>query len=808
MLHLKPSADNGFKQIVLLMPGVLLPCLKLFIFFKEKSSEVENLSRLVYSCNKNPLKFSINFFSGVAKQMKRNSNPWKNFWVVTAFIVLTDAFFILINYRSAWQTLEQDILSRNRHIRAAFDISLMSTATNMQQIATYIANEAYVPAVFLEGKKAVEEEGGGPGGNKAALVRRKLYEHVRPGWEKMTQDYDVRQLHFHLGPGSLSFLRVHAPHKFGDRMDKVRYTIVDCNAARIPTKGFETGRVYSGIRGVVPVFATDPETGEKVHAGALEAGTSMAILIDSLKPATGHHMAVLLTLEHLKQNVWHEFLQPRLEKNLIGNSFVLEEGMEADLKLLKSPEVVHSIIKKNLVILDKENPPLAVSSFSFKDYRQSLSPNGKPVGHVVMWQDIASEIQAVKKGLTINILYGLIVFALVECILFFSWKTGIQRLQEVIRVKTRDLEKTNTLLQTEILIRERAEKKYRHIFEDAPVGIVSQTDKTGTLSVNLACAGIHGYDTPEEFIRALDYNACNLFADPEKYEELRGLLKQDKVVKDFECKTLKRDKSELWVSINSSLREDQAVDGIRWVDSFIIDVSGRKKHEKLKEEVHHMTRHDLKGPLTGIINLPTLISLEKNLTPLQEEYLENIRRAGFRMTEMINMSLNLYKMEIGEYLFCPFNLDFEELLKKVVAELEGLCASMKVRICFEALKSEGHGPDEFVAPGEETLCFTLFQNLLKNAIEASAEGQTVLISLRRTDQAIQIKIHNQGQVPEELIPCFFEKYATAGKLGGTGLGTYSAKLFTQIHGGEIQVTSDAETGVVLSVCLPAGPGLN
>ena len=72
-------------------------------------------------------------------------------------------------------------------------------------------------------------------------------------------------------------------------------------------------------------------------------------------------------------------------------------------------------------------------------------------------------------------------------------------------------------------------------------------------------------------------------------------------------------------------RSDQF--GCQWIDSFIIDVNERKKLEKLKEEVDHITRHDLKGPLTGIINIPALIRMENNLTKTQEKHLENIKLA-------------------------------------------------------------------------------------------------------------------------------------------------------------------------------------
>nr|WP_321398713.1 ATP-binding protein [uncultured Desulfobacter sp.] len=731
------------------------------------------------------------------------SRPWQAFWVVTAVIVLTDSFFIFINYLSAWQMLDQEIERRNQALHSGFQISLISSATNMQQIATYIANDVHVPASFLKGKLAVEKEGGGGGGKEAARMREKLFDHVKPGWEKMQQNYDVRQLHFHLGPGSLSFLRTHAPNKFGDRMDQVRFTVVDSNATQKPTKGFETGRVYSGIRGVVPVFATDPGTGKKIHVGALEAGTSMASIVNYLSSATGYHIAVLLNREHLAQYVWPEYLESRLKKDLIGDRLVIEQARAEDRPILKTPEMIDVIFNNRPKILSKQNPPIAISSFPFKDYYQSTLKNGKPVGHVVAWHEISSEIHSLKKGVFINVIYGLIVFAIVEAILFVSWKFGIQKLEAIIRQRTQDLEDTNRMLQKEICFRMEAETKFQHIFQEAPVCIASQTAKGDGLSMNPACAHMLGYDSGKALMTAIDQKGKNLFSDPEEYMTFRKILKQNQVVENFEFKTRKKDDAEIWVSVNACIRTDQTNAAVNWIDCFIIDVDERKKLEKLKEEVDHITRHDLKGPLTGIINIPSLIRMEKGLTKNQERHLDNIKLAGFRMIEMINMSLNLYKMEMGQYQFSPCDLDFKTLIQRVISELEGFSSQLQVFIRFNVKENTEYEDGSFVAPGEEILCFTLFQNLLKNALEASPENETVLVSLSRNSQFIQIEIHNQGKVPDAIFSSFFEKYATFGKSGGTGLGTYSAKLFTQIHGGRISMDSNDSTGTTLTVSLPA-----
>ena len=65
-----------------------------------------------------------------------------------------------------------------------------------------------------------------------------------------------------------------------------------------------------------------------------------------------------------------------------------------------------------------------------------------------------------------------------------------------------------------------------------------------------------------------------------------------------------------------------------------------------------------------------------------------------------------------------------------------------------------------------------------------------------------ISITNPGCVPEHIRDSFFEKYVTAGKKQGTGLGTYSAKLMTTMQNGSIAMNS-SEQETCITVKLPA-----
>jgi CheY-like chemotaxis protein len=110
-----------------------------------------------------------------------------------------------------------------------------------------------------------------------------------------------------------------------------------------------------------------------------------------------------------------------------------------------------------------------------------------------------------------------------------------------------------------------------------------------------------------------------------------------------------------------------------------------------------------------------------------------------------------------------------------------------------------------IAWGEELLCYSMLGNLVKNAIEASPEGGTVDLSIGRTDGEAIVRVHNAGAVPEAIRSRFFEKYSTSGKSGGTGLGTYSARLMARVQHGDIEMQTGEAPGTTLTVRLAAAP---
>ncbi|NMC49719.1 MAG: ATP-binding protein, partial [Desulfovibrio sp.] len=93
-------------------------------------------------------------------------------------------------------------------------------------------------------------------------------------------------------------------------------------------------------------------------------------------------------------------------------------------------------------------------------------------------------------------------------------------------------------------------------------------------------------------------------------------------------------------------------------------------------------------------------------------------------------------------------------------------------------------------------------NLLRNAVESSPEGGEVTVSLGEEGGEAVVAVTNAGEVPEDVRDRFFEKYVTAGKRDGTGLGTYSVLLAARAHGGRAELDTARPGFTTVRIFLP------
>jgi len=223
--------------------------------------------------------------------------------------------------------------------------------------------------------------------------------------------------------------------------------------------------------------------------------------------------------------------------------------------------------------------------------------------------------------------------------------------------------------------------------------------------------------------------------------------------------------------------------------------------ERLKEDVERITRHDMKGPLAGIIGLVQGLSDASNMTEDQREQIRMIEETALQVLDMINLSNELFKIETGRFVLKPQVIKVAHIVRRI-AELSRRTFAVK-ELTIAVATPRGIEDDQLLALGDPMLCYSLFQNLIKNACEAAPDNSNVTITIY-TGAPMRITLDNQGAVPAAIRETFFEKFATAGKQGGTGLGTYSARLLTEAQNGTIAMeTSEEKNHTRIILNLPA-----
>lgn len=198
-----------------------------------------------------------------------------------------------------------------------------------------------------------------------------------------------------------------------------------------------------------------------------------------------------------------------------------------------------------------------------------------------------------------------------------------------------------------------------------------------------------------------------------------------------------------------------------------------------KEDSERIMQHDLRNPLQAIM-------LATERPPDSQEDSTNtislVRDSVQQALDQVDQTLTLARLERGKQ---ALNRNDITIMKFV----GGFRPAMN-------LLADDHGIDlhwdlDHVARDiinvDITLARNLFSNLIRNAIEASKKGQTVLVSFNQETQTWSVS--NPTPVPSEIRKHFFDKYISHGKSKGNGLGTYMAKMVAHAHKGRIVLKS-------------------
>ena len=465
--------------------------------------------------------------------------------------------------------------------------------------------------------------------------------------------------------------------------------------------------------------------------------------------------------------------------NILGDQYLITPAMSGEQALARVEQLM-----PDLILLDVMMPGID----GFETCRQ-IKANQKTKEIPIIF--LTAKVE------TVDVLKGFNVGAVDYVAKPFQAEELLTRVETHISLRKKTVELKS--LYTEL---KQSEEKYHGLFDSSIDAIIRINSDFQIKDANPGSEKLFGYP-----IEKIVKNSFTFFLTPDKEKSLKKIITQEVYTngysKAFESEILKKDQDQDTTSIPVEMRLWTSGESDKGIWILIKDNSETKAMQQLRDDVDRIMRHDLKNPLSGIIGLSDLLKVANDgFSDDQKQWIEQIHKSGLQALTMVNHSMDIFKMEQGKYTYLPIPCNLVPIFKKIEIDFFQLLRSKRLDILFSIQNKPVNEKDIYSVMGEKALLETLFANLIKNAIEASPDNQSISINVFPDNDEHKITIHNQGTIPKKIQNKFFDKYATSGKKGGTGLGTYSAKLITKTHNGNINFISNETDGTKLIVSLP------
>lgn len=219
-------------------------------------------------------------------------------------------------------------------------------------------------------------------------------------------------------------------------------------------------------------------------------------------------------------------------------------------------------------------------------------------------------------------------------------------------------------------------------------------------------------------------------------------------------------------------------------------VDERMKSERLKTELITNVSHDIKTPLTSIINYSDLISRAKCDDGKMAEYIEVLSRQSERLKKLIVDLIEVSKASTGNIEVSLAPCDAEVLLTQAIGEFEEKLSGNSLELIITKPKD----PVMIMADGK--LLWRVFDNLMDNVCKYTMPGTRVYLSLEEVDGEAVISFKNTSKSPlnikaEELMERFVRGDSSR-HTEGSGLGLSIARSLVELQSGIFSITIDGD----------------
>jgi len=227
---------------------------------------------------------------------------------------------------------------------------------------------------------------------------------------------------------------------------------------------------------------------------------------------------------------------------------------------------------------------------------------------------------------------------------------------------------------------------------------------------------------------------------------------------------------------------------------FKVSIEEQIKNEKLKSELVANVSHDLKTPLTSIINYTDILLREDISEGEKIEFLKILNRKSLKLKKLIEDLFEISKINSGKVELNKGKVDVVELVDQSIAEYSDTEIYMHKNLTF-VIKPFTNKVDMDLDGKKMS---TVFENLINNALKYSLKDTRVFVDIEDIGKGIRICTKNISSMPldfdkEEI----FERFSRGDKsrnsdIDGSGLGLNIARSIVELHGGIMYIDFDGD----------------
>ena len=224
-------------------------------------------------------------------------------------------------------------------------------------------------------------------------------------------------------------------------------------------------------------------------------------------------------------------------------------------------------------------------------------------------------------------------------------------------------------------------------------------------------------------------------------------------------------------------------------------VSTSMKDEQMKSDLITNVSHDIKTPLTSIINYVDLLKRLKITEEPAQSYIAVLDGKSQRLKQLTDDLVEASKISSGNIVLNLEPLNLTELLNQAVGEFSDRLEEKKLQIIFDGSDQPG------MIYADSRRMWRIIENLFQNICKYALEGTRVYLEMQVEGGRVIASLKNISDRPmnlkgEELSERFIRGDASR-TTEGSGLGLYIAKNLTQAQHGEFQIRLDGDLFKIL-----------